>query len=72
MFDKDILRKHIMIIAMCFLVNCSWAFPILNNPYPSEESLENIYYSTFTESPKTLDPVKSYSSNECINTFREK
>lgn len=41
----------------------SW---VLNNPYPESESNENIYYSSFTEQPKTLDPAKSYSSNEYV------
>ncbi len=35
-----------------------------NNPYPSEDAGQNILYSVFTESPKHLDPVQSYSSNE--------
>ncbi len=37
---------------------------ILNNPYPASESLQKIYYTSFSEQPKTLDPAKSYSSNE--------
>lgn len=39
----------------------SW---VLNNPYPESESEQKIYYSSFNEQPKTLDPAKSYSSNE--------
>jgi len=38
-----------------------WVF---NNPYPAHESQEKIYYTSFMEQPKTLDPAKSYSSNE--------
>ncbi|MCX7116559.1 MAG: ABC transporter substrate-binding protein [Legionellales bacterium] len=37
---------------------------VLNNPYPASESLEKIFYTSFAEQPKTLDPAKSYSSNE--------
>lgn len=37
---------------------------VLNNPYPGDNEQEKIYYSSFTEQPKTLDPAKSYSSNE--------
>ncbi|RUQ84125.1 ABC transporter substrate-binding protein [Legionella septentrionalis] len=37
---------------------------ILNNPYPAEESTQKIYYTSFSGQPKTLDPAKSYSSNE--------
>lgn len=35
-----------------------------NNPYPAGEQRENIYYTTFGEPPKHLDPARSYSSNE--------
>jgi len=35
-----------------------------NNPYPPSEQGENIYYSTFDEEPKHLDPAISYSSDE--------
>ena len=35
-----------------------------NNPYPASESGRNILYSSFTERPKHLDPVQSYSENE--------
>src|SRR5687767_1112865 len=48
--------------AIGLLVACSgsdW-----NNPYPASESGRNILYSSFTERPKHLDPVQSYSENE--------
>jgi ABC-type transport system substrate-binding protein len=35
-----------------------------NNPYPAGEGDRNILYSSFSEQPKHLDPVRSYSSNE--------
>lgn len=35
-----------------------------NNPYSESQSGENILYSAFSERPRTLDPAKSYSSNE--------
>lgn len=41
----------------------SW---VLNNPYPESESSQAIYYSSFNEQPKTLDPARSYSSNEYL------
>lgn len=41
----------------------SW---VLNNPYPDEQAKENIYYSSFSEQPKTLDPARSYSVNESL------
>ena len=47
-----------------FCVACgpsSW-----NNPYPYQESDELVYYDSFSERPKHLDPVSSYSSNEYV------
>lgn len=35
-----------------------------NDPYPRKDAQKNIVYSSFTERPKHLDPVRSYSSNE--------
>jgi oligopeptide transport system substrate-binding protein len=35
-----------------------------NDPYPRDQSMGNIVYSAFSERPKHLDPVRSYSSNE--------
>jgi ABC-type transport system substrate-binding protein len=35
-----------------------------NNPYPASQSGANILYSSFSERPKHLDPVQSYSENE--------
>ena len=37
-----------------------------NNPYPRQESNQLVYYDSFSERPKHLDPVSSYSSNEYV------
>ena len=37
---------------------------LTNNPYRPDEAGKNIYYDTFSEEPKHLDPARSYSSNE--------
>jgi hypothetical protein len=50
------------LLGVSLLVGCDgspW-----NNPYPVNESGQNILYSSFTERPKHLDPVQSYSENE--------
>jgi ABC-type transport system substrate-binding protein len=39
---------------------------VLNNPYPKSDANKKIYYSSFSEQPKTLDPARSYSSNEYL------
>ncbi len=59
-----------------------WRFPALflplaiagcgdspwNNPYPATDSGKSILYSSFSERPKHLDPVQSYSTNESTFT----
>jgi ABC-type transport system substrate-binding protein len=35
-----------------------------NNPYRGEEKEANVFYTSFSEPPKHLDPARSYSSNE--------
>lgn len=39
--------------------NGSW-----NNPYPTQDAVANVVYASFSERPKHLDPVRSYSANE--------
>ncbi len=36
----------------------------LNSPYPGINSIDKVLFTSFSEQPKTLDPAKSYSSNE--------
>ena len=38
--------------------------PVWNDPYPAAERGEHILYTAFTERPKHLDPVQSYSEDE--------
>ncbi|MBL8490656.1 MAG: ABC transporter substrate-binding protein [Rhodocyclaceae bacterium] len=44
---------------------CSEAW---NNPYPASESGRHILYTAFSERPKHLDPVQSYSEDEITFT----
>src|SRR5690349_1824342 len=53
---------RVALAAIVLLAGCSGA--TWNNPYPAAESGQNILYSSFTERPKHLDPVQSYSENE--------
>lgn len=54
-----------MTMALTFVLNLSaCSDKAWNNPHSSEEAGKNILYSSFTERPKHLDPVISYSSDE--------
>ena len=39
-----------------------------NDPYPASERGKNILYSAFTDRPKHLDPVQSYTEDEITFT----
>jgi hypothetical protein len=53
---------HAWLLALAvFLSGCG---EVWNNPYPAQETGRNILYSAFTERPKHLDPVQSYSEDE--------
>ena len=46
---------------LLFLAACG---EVWNSPYPADQRGQNILYSAFTERPKHLDPVQSYSEDE--------
>ena len=52
---------RIILILLAFLVGCG---EVWNDPYPAEERGRNIFYSSFVNRPKHLDPVQSYTSDE--------
>lgn len=41
-----------------------------NDPYPETNEREKIYYTTFVEKPKHLDPAISYSAEEGVITYQ--
>jgi oligopeptide transport system substrate-binding protein len=62
--NLSLLRNFIFLISMAglsFLTGCQQTW---NSPYPIQERGRNILYSAFSERPKHLDPVQSYSENE--------
>ncbi|MBV8029876.1 MAG: ABC transporter substrate-binding protein [Betaproteobacteria bacterium] len=56
---------RIALIALAFLAACG---EVWNDPYPASERGQNIYYASFAERPKHLDPVQSYTEDEAIFT----
>lgn len=57
-----LIKFWLLIVITVQLTACgeySW-----NNPYAASDAGKNILYSVFSERPKHLDPVQSYSSNE--------
>lgn len=62
-FERNMFGRSLAPLLLYFLLaacgEANW-----NNPYPAKDSQKNIHYSNFDSGPKTLDPAKSYSSNE--------
>ena len=54
---------RILLITLLFLAGCS---DVWNDPYPAAERGRNIYYASFSERPKHLDPVQSYTEDESV------
>jgi oligopeptide transport system substrate-binding protein len=55
------VRVRIFLISLAFLTGCG---EVWNDPYPAEERGKNILYASFSERPKHLDPVQSYTEDE--------
>jgi ABC-type transport system substrate-binding protein len=52
---------RIFLISLAFLAGCG---DVWNDPYPVSERGKSILYSSFSERPKHLDPVQSYTEDE--------
>lgn len=57
---------RLSILLTSFLLGACGA--VWNDPYPAAERGQNILYTAFTERPKHLDPVQSYSEDEITFT----
>ena len=55
------MRAALMLCLIPLLAACGQAW---NDPYPAADRGKNILYTAFTERPKHLDPVQSYSEDE--------
>ncbi|MCL4769020.1 MAG: ABC transporter substrate-binding protein [Burkholderiaceae bacterium] len=62
------MQRNAVLPAAVVAVACALATAgcgeVWNNPYPAAERGTNTLYSSFIERPKTLDPARSYTSDE--------
>ncbi|MDK9725532.1 MAG: ABC transporter substrate-binding protein [Sterolibacteriaceae bacterium MAG5] len=63
-YTSAMLKIRIVLLALS-LAACGSAW---NDPYPAADRGGNILYTAFTERPKHLDPVQSYSEDEITFT----
>ena len=61
---KTYLRSKKWGIWILGLLLAACGAPPWNNPYPADEAQQPVFFSSFSERPKFLDPARSYSSNE--------
>lgn len=62
------LRRVCHFLLCCVvLAGCG---PVWNDPYPAAENGHNILYAAFTNRPKHLDPVQSYSEDEATFLYQ--
>ena len=59
------MRMLQSLLLIAFLAGCGGAW---NDPYPATDRGRNILYTAFTDRPKHLDPVQSYSEDEIAFT----
>jgi ABC-type transport system substrate-binding protein len=59
------MRTLSMLLLSLLLAGCGSAW---NDPYPAADRGRNILYTAFTDRPKHLDPVQSYSEDEITFT----
>ena len=59
------MRRFTLIVLTVVLAGCGTAW---NDPYPATDRGRNILYTAFTDRPKHLDPVQSYSEDEITFT----
>ena len=58
------LRSKLLLFAMAGVLLCGCSGEIWNDPYREGQAAGDVFYSSFEERPKHLDPARSYSSNE--------
>lgn len=57
--------RDIIVLILCLVLTACNENP-WNNPYPKNETKNNIRYTSFFAQPKTFDPAKSYSNDETV------
>lgn len=64
------VSRAVAISGLAGLVGLAGCGQGINDPYPASEQQANILYSAFTQRPKHLDPVQSYSEDEALFLYQ--
>ena len=61
------IQRLAALLAAALLSGCG---QVWNDPYPAAERGGNILYTAFSQRPKHLDPVQSYSEDEATFLYQ--
>ncbi len=64
-----VLSKLLLVAASLAVLLLPAGCKVANQPYPSDEIAGNVFYTSFQERPKYLDPASSYALNETPWTY---
>jgi ABC-type transport system substrate-binding protein len=62
------MRGYTILLLLGLLSQLTACSDAMNDPYPASDRGKNILYTAFTDRPKHLDPVQSYSEDEVTFT----
>jgi ABC-type transport system substrate-binding protein len=63
--DYTVRVRILLYGVLALLVGCG---EVWNDPYPASERGQSIFYASFIDRPKHLDPVQSYTEDEALFT----
>lgn len=63
------LHRFVLVAAGWAVLFLTAGCKVANQPYPGEEIAGNVFYTSFQERPKYLDPASSYAVNETPFTY---
>ena len=61
--------RHAVYALLCCLLFAACG-PVPNDPYPTDESGQNILYTAFMERPRRLDPAQSFAEDEATFLYQ--
>jgi len=62
------IRMSFILLTLCLVLLAGCDSGSWNHPHKAKHKSKNVYHASFSEPPKTLDPARSYSSNENLFT----
>ena len=68
--ESPLMSRRVLIFCLLSVLLSAGCGQVWNDPYPARERGRNILYTAFTDRPKHLDPVQSYSEDEATFLYQ--